>query len=84
MARFYFDIDDGERLLRDERGAEADSLSEVREAAIAVLPDMAKDVLPDGDHRFFSVNVRDENDQVIFRASLAFNAHWVRPGGATH
>jgi hypothetical protein len=84
MPHFYFDIDNGECSLRDEIGAEAENLIDVRNAAVCALPEMAKDVLPDGDHRIFAINVRDDNDRVIFRATLSFNAQWVRDDGLTH
>jgi hypothetical protein len=76
MARYFFDIDDGARSVRDEEGVEA-TLEEVRREVICLLPDMARHELPDGDHRIFTVSVRDEKGHVIFKAALSFNADWM-------
>lgn len=48
-----------------------------RAAAIAALPDIARDVLPDGDRRDFVSSVRDEAGEVIFTATLSLVAQWV-------
>ena len=39
--------------------------------AQSALPDIARDVLPDGDQRDFSVSVRDDTGQVVLRATLS-------------
>lgn len=76
MPRFYFDIDDGVHRTRDDEGADLPDLETVRRQAIAVLPGLAREVLPDGDERNFICNVRDESGAVIFTASLSFKAEW--------
>ncbi len=82
MARYYFDIDDGDVATEDDDGTELDGLSEARNHAIAVLPSLARDVLPDGDRREFRVTLRDANGRSIFRASLSFRADWlIDPNG---
>jgi len=59
MIRFYFDSFDGDRLIVDQEGLEFSTPSLMRDAAIAALPDMARDELPDGDRRQFWIHVRD-------------------------
>ncbi|ODN71825.1 DUF6894 family protein [Methylobrevis pamukkalensis] len=71
MARFYFDIDDGLRLIRDQEGVEFASLGDVSTAAIGVLSPIASDHLPDGRQRVYVVKVRDDTDRYIFVATLS-------------
>ena len=81
MPRYFFDVFDGDKLLRDEIGIELAGLEDVRTAAIEALPDIARDVLPDGDRRLFSVQVRDAENRVVFKASLDFKAEWTAEPG---
>jgi hypothetical protein len=77
VARYYFDIDDGEHSITDDEGTEADSLQIVRNEAISVLPDIAREELPDGDYRVFAIQVRDEMKRPIFKATLTLRAEWL-------
>lgn len=49
MPLFYSDLYDGEKLVRDDFGVELDDLHEAREQAIALLPDLARDDVPEGE-----------------------------------
>ena len=75
--RYFFDVDDGSGLVKDEIGLDCSSLRDVRAEAIRVLPDIAREVMPDGDRRTLRTIVRDQNGQEIFEASLALEAHWL-------
>ncbi|WP_262266330.1 DUF6894 family protein [Microvirga yunnanensis] len=77
MHRFYFDIHDGERFTRDEVGSLCQGRKAMRDAAIKVLPDIARDELPDGDRRDFMVEVRNEDGHYLFRATLSLAAEWL-------
>ncbi len=77
MPRFFFDINDGERQDHDDVGQDLPDLEAARKAAINDLPDIARDVLPDGDRRDFVSVVRTESDEVVFRAKLSLIAEWV-------
>jgi hypothetical protein len=74
--RYFFDVDDDKEGVRDEIGVEC-SRDELRAQAIAVLPDLVRDTLPDGDRRIFKVRVRDEDGHYVFEASLEFEARWL-------
>src|SRR5690348_6632226 len=74
MPRFYFDIDDGKRRTSDAEGLECRDLRIVRNTAIAILPDVARDELPDGDRRVFVCKARDEGGTVVFIATLTLIA----------
>ena len=77
MPLFYFDIYDDGKLARDEFGVELDSLYEAREQAIALLPDLARDGLPDGDSHDFTAVVRCTGGRVRYEATLSFRGNWV-------
>jgi hypothetical protein len=79
MPRYFFDIDDGEIVTEDDEGLEVDGLAMARDRAIAVLPNIARDVLPDGDRRTFIVTVRNTDGANVFQATLVFEARWLVP-----
>jgi hypothetical protein len=76
MQRYFFDVFDGEKLIRDEIGIQLPDLDQVRFEAIEALPDLARDELQDGDERAFAIEARDERDHVVFTARLNFKAEW--------
>ncbi|ANY83096.1 hypothetical protein BB934_33405 (plasmid) [Microvirga ossetica] len=71
MPRYFFDTFDGENLHSDETGVDLPDIDEAKREAQKALPDMVKDALPDGNHRTFVVNVRDETRQTVVRAALS-------------
>ena len=77
MARYFFDIDDGDQVTWDTDGVECSSREEIRRRATGVLPEVARDELPDGDFRQFWVKVRNEQGQYVFEASLVLRAGWI-------
>jgi hypothetical protein len=48
-----------------------DSLYAAQQAAVAALPEVARDALPDGTRRAFVVEVRDASGRKVIRATLA-------------
>ena len=54
MPRFYFDIHDGERFTPDDEGLEFPDAQTARDKAVSSLPDIARDVMPDGQKRVVS------------------------------
>lgn len=77
MPRFFFDIDDGERRTTDSEGLELPDLAAAGNVAVSILPDLAREELPDGDRRVFVCQVRDDRSTVIFIATLSLVAEWV-------
>lgn len=77
MPRYYFDIHDGDHLSPDFDGIDCLTPSMMRDEAIAVLPGIARDVLPDGDIRNLWVEVRDDQGRHVFRASLKLTSEWL-------
>jgi hypothetical protein len=71
MPRYFFDTYDGDRFLPDDVGLEFAGLEVAKQEAQKALPEMAREVLPDGNHRTFVVSVRDEAGTVRIRMSLS-------------
>ncbi|MFA6154206.1 hypothetical protein [Mesorhizobium sp.] len=77
MARYFFDLHDGNEFTDDREGVICGTLTEVSDHAVGVLPDIAREELPDGPNRRFWIKVRDENGAYVFRASLALATAWL-------
>ena len=72
MPLYFFDSHDGDDFIRDEEGVELDGLEAARDEATAALAGIAKDALPKTTARELSIEVRDECDRLLIRASLWF------------
>ncbi len=70
MPRFFIDTDDGDVRVHDDEGFDLADAEAARREAMTVLPDMARDKLPDGDRRTFVATVRDEAGSVLYSATL--------------
>lgn len=77
MPDYFFEINDGSVVTRDDEAHPFDNRELMREAAIAALPDIAAPVLPNGDERTISILVRDGAQKSIFRAELTFHCTWL-------
>ena len=78
MPRYYFDIKDGGSQV-DEIGTVCSSDEDVHKTAMRALPDIAaEEIQADGDRRFFTVVVRDENLQAVYTATLSFAGIWLK------
>lgn len=72
MPRYFFDVADGGPH-QDETGTECATLDEVRNAAMAALPSVAKEQIPHGeDRRIFSVVAKDESGNAVYAATLSY------------
>jgi len=69
VARYYFHIHDGEKATVDETGLELEADHAAQQEAVRTLPEIARDVLPDGTQRNFVVTVRKDS-RPILRATL--------------
>ncbi len=76
---YYFDIYDNDKLLPDDFGAELANLYEARDQAIALLPDIARDALPDGDRHVFKIVVKCKGLRVRYVTTLTLDGAWVEP-----
>jgi hypothetical protein len=80
LPRYFFDTNDGECQSRDTEGTELADLETMRREATGLLPDMAREELPDGNHRVFACRVRDDTGAEIFVATLTLEAEWTADG----
>ena len=68
MARYYFDLREGDEIIPDEEGMELTSLARVQEEAARSLGDMARDTVRQSHDRVahrLSVAVRDDHGPVL-------------------
>jgi hypothetical protein len=78
MPLFFFDVaDDGDKpRAPDHMGTEHPSKECIPAEAADLLVGMARDHLPDGPNRSFSVSVRDSDSRVIYKATLSLAGGW--------
>lgn len=72
MPRYFFDVSDGEGHHRDEFGSECDDFEDARQQCQGLLPDIAREELPDGELHTISCDVRDESGRVVYRGRITF------------
>ncbi|MEA1835273.1 hypothetical protein U8607_24685 [Methylobacterium durans] len=78
MPRYFFDVHIDREVQRDDIGTELPALEDVRKAAQELLPDIARDEIPeDGDQRAIVVLVTDENGRPVYSASLNYSGLWL-------
>ncbi|API50845.1 hypothetical protein BMW22_03600 [Rhizobium leguminosarum] len=77
MARYYFDLHNGEGPMRDEHGTELRSREDIPKEVTRILLDLARDELPAGDRMTIAVTVRDESGDPVTVASLVFSNEWL-------
>ncbi|MBY5339923.1 hypothetical protein ACCS54_08125 [Rhizobium johnstonii] len=77
MARYYFDLHNGEGPTRDEHGTELRSREDIPKELTRILLDVARDELPVGDRMIIAITVRDESGDPVTVASLIFNNEWL-------
>ena len=71
MPRFFFDLVDTGNRYPDADGTVLADLEHAREEALQTLGQIAKDELPDGDQREFTIDVRSDAGQILLTASLS-------------
>ena len=76
MPQYFFDTNDGDRHVPDADGLDLPDRDAARAEALTALRDMARDHLPDGDRRDFTVKVRDGADKAIYAAALSLVGGW--------
>jgi hypothetical protein len=79
MSRYYFDIREGTRFVPDEAGLEFDSLDAAERAAAETAAEIGRELLPKGDAREVTVEVRNEHGQRVLTATVSLEIHRVDP-----
>ena len=75
MSRYYFDIRERARFVHDEVGLEFDSLDAAERAAAGI----GRELLPKGDAREITVEVRNEHRQRVLTVTASLEVHRVDP-----
>ena len=79
MPLYFFDSGDCDCFLRSDAGVELPGVQEARDEAIRLLPSIAHDMGSGYNGQDIVSMVRDERDQVIFRATLSLRTEWLAP-----
>lgn len=70
VERFYFDIENGEELIRDEEGVEADSVEQALDEARSVIQEMASELTPANHDETWTLIVRDASGSLVGRLPI--------------
>jgi len=81
MAKYFFDVVNGEGPMRDDEGIDLPNADAVRAEVARIAIDIAKDEIADQNAMAVTVNVRDDTNFKIFSGQLSFNTRWFDPGG---
>ena len=76
MSRYFIDTNDDDTFVEDEEGQDLPDAEAARRAALAALPDMARDKVQDGKDRTFCASIRDGTGTVLFKATLTLSGKW--------
>lgn len=79
MPLYFFDSGDPECFLRGDVGVELPGPQEARDEAVRLLPSIARDMGLSYDGQDIVSVVRNERNQVIFKATLSLRAEWLAP-----
>jgi hypothetical protein len=79
MSRYYFDMREGARFVPDAIGLEFDSLDAAERAAAETAAEIGRELLPKGDAREVTVEVRNEHRQRVLTATASLEIHQVDP-----
>jgi hypothetical protein len=80
VPRFYFDVWEGGRVIRDNAGVELESLEAAEREARRAAAEMGVDTLPAGHCSEVRVQVRDNRDQAVLSVAVSMRVR--RTGGA--
>ena len=76
MPCYFIDTNDDDVFVEDEEGQDLPNVEAAWQAALAALPDMAKDRLLDGKDRTFCASIRDGAGTVLYKATLSLTGKW--------
>lgn len=72
MPRYFFDVTDATGFHRDQAGDDCADVEEAREQCQLLLPDIAREELPDGELHRITCEVRDEANRTVYRGTITF------------
>ncbi|MBN9031649.1 MAG: hypothetical protein BGO05_27355 [Rhizobiales bacterium 63-7] len=74
MARYYFDVTDGEEHIKDEVGRELATEDDILREVNRIMIGAAGDIADHATHGRVSVSVRQEDGGALYAGSLLFSA----------
>jgi hypothetical protein len=77
MPLYFIDVYNGESYVPDTKGHMLGNQEEARSAALSLLPEVARRVLPDGNQRVMMTHVKDADGRPVFRAILSLSGEWL-------
>lgn len=77
MPRYYFDITDHGGHHEDDVGVDLADFEEAREQAQGLLPDIAREQLPDGELHTIVCEVRDDAGRIVYRGRITYQGEVV-------
>jgi hypothetical protein len=79
MAKFFFDIREGQRFIVDEEGLEFPDVAAAEYEAATAAAEIGRDLLPKGDLRSVMVEVRNQHGQRVATATATLHVERVHP-----
>jgi hypothetical protein len=76
MARFFFDLINGEGLVHDDVGVELGSCRSIRDEASRILTGIAAEEMLGQEQGDVLIEVRDEHGDYVFKGRLTFENQW--------
>jgi hypothetical protein len=76
VARYYFDVQNGKPPVRDDEGAEFDSLEAAGQAAARSAAEIGTDRLAKGDTSDVVIEVRDERGHRVCTVKASMEIEW--------
>ncbi|MFT8246582.1 DUF6894 family protein [Roseomonas sp. BN140053] len=77
MPQFFFDVHDSQSVHRDTEGQDLATHRDACREAMALLPDLARDLPATDSGRDLYAVVRDEAGREFFRATLSLEGDWL-------
>lgn len=79
MPTFYFDVREGERFVPDDIGVDFPGLDAAEREAAEAAASIGRDLLPKGDAREVTIEVRNQYSQRVLTVTVSMHLHRVRP-----
>ncbi|WP_436109899.1 DUF6894 family protein [Neorhizobium tomejilense] len=76
MARYFFDLINGDGPVRDNEGQEISTREEISREVSRILADIAREEFPERGKGSISIEVRNEFGQSVFTGQLSFQTQW--------
>nr|WP_210010074.1 hypothetical protein [Neorhizobium galegae] len=76
MARYFFDLINGNGPVRDNEGQEIVTREGISREVSRILADIAREEFPERGKGSISVEVRNEDGQSVFSGRLSFQTQW--------